>query len=370
MVHFSVTYSRKTYYFAFNRGIQLTHREDSSLWVIPPAYSEKIMSNEFSFQESHGIPVHQLNANLTSELVMRVGIPHRGGHLAFHAFERDYPTMVSANAFWNPTTKQFKWPVVSDLYETDFALDSGGYTALKLFQSKGTQPGIAGIFPWSYKQYVEFAAMQRSAWYSQPDLCCEREIAASQDEVTYRVKATATLLEGTLRTVFQWQCELANRGWSPVMIANQIKPPVPVLQGWCIEDYLLSLKLMKEVWARWSPWFSPPALIGLGSVCRRDLHHPKFGLYAILDALEAEVPKGSRLHLFGVKGAALKNIKMLDWIASADSMAYDYGARIKAHRMGFSNTLVHRADEMTRWMSIAQSHMQPSSGDQFRLSFV
>ena len=75
MVHFSVTYSRKTYYFAFNRGIELTHREDFSLWVIPPAYSEKIMSNEFSFQDSHGIPVHQLNANLPSELVMRVGIP-------------------------------------------------------------------------------------------------------------------------------------------------------------------------------------------------------------------------------------------------------------------------------------------------------
>ncbi len=69
----------------------------------------------------------QLNANLSEQMVMRVGIPHRGGGLAFHAFEENYPVMVSANAFWNPVTETFVIPETTDLHELDLALDSAGY---------------------------------------------------------------------------------------------------------------------------------------------------------------------------------------------------------------------------------------------------
>lgn len=58
---------------------------------------------------------------------------------------------------------------------------------------------------------------------------------------------------------------------------------------------------------------------------------------------------------------------MLDFVASADSMAYDFGARVKAHRAGRSNTVAHRTAEMTRWMSAAAQRIKPAFGDQFRL---
>lgn len=312
------------------------------------------------------MPIEQVNAVLDDEMVMRVGIPHKGGRLSFHAFNEGYPVMVSANAFWNAQQQRFAFPEATNLSELDFALDSAGYTAMAMWKAKGTQRGMAGIFPWTYAEYIEFAFLTGCSWWSQPDLCCEPEIAAKQEEIDFRINATATLLEGCLRICYEWQNELA-KTCNARTVANMIKPPVPVIQGWSASDYMRSLDLLTQVWQRWQPWLAAPALIGVGSVCRRTLKHPKHGLYAVLAALEGQLPTGSRLHLFGVKGACLNELKMHNWIASADSMAYDFGARVKAHRSGTSNSMEHRANEMDRWMSTAAARMRPAVGDQFRL---
>lgn len=312
------------------------------------------------------LPTGQHNAVLDDELVMRVGIPHRGGKLAFHAFNEDFPVMVSANAFWDTEKGCFRVPEATDLSELNVALDSAGFTAMKLWKAKGKQPGMAGVFPWSYEQYVELASLLSPSWWSQPDLCCEPEIAQDLAAIDYRINATATLLEGVLRVVYAWQNELA-KTCSASVVANMLPPPVPVIQGWSASDYLRSLELLTAVWERWQPWLDAPLLIGVGSVCRRNLHHPTHGLYAILSALEGKLPQGARLHLFGVKGASLSEVKMLDWVASADSMAYDFGARIKARQSGLSNTTAHRSSEMSRWMRTARSRMSAQPGDQLRL---
>lgn len=320
--------------------------------------------------QEYDLPTGQTNAHLEDQLVMRVGVPHRGGKLAFHAFNQGYPVMVSANAFWDAKANAFKFPEATDLSETDFAMDSAGFTAIMNFQRKGRQRGIAGVFPWTFEQYIEFATQCGSSWWSQPDLCCEPEVAANQEQVTYRVNATATLLEGCLRVLYQWQNDLSRQGWSAREIANALRPPVPVLQGYRVSDYLRSLELLEKVWERWTPWLAMPKLIGLGSVCRRDLNHPVHGLYAILAALEGRLPKGARLHLFGVKGPCLDELKMYDWIASADSMAYDFGARQSALKAGISNTIANRSEAMSKWMTKAAQRLTPSAGDQFRLKFV
>lgn len=311
--------------------------------------------------DRNGMPIDQLNAILEPSLVMRVGVPHQGGRLAFHAFNEGFPVMVSANAFWNRSQQLFRMPSATDLTECDLALDSGGYTAMQLWKSMGTQRGIAGVFPWTYEEYVQFASEVSPAWWSQPDMCCEPTIATSQEEVDYRVNATATLLEGTLRVVYAWQNELA-KTCNARVVANMLKPPVPVLQGWTADDYLRSLEMMQMVWSRWEPWLSPPALIGIGSVCRRSLNHPEHGLLAILSQLEGRLPKGSRLHLFGVKGEALSHLKHLHWVASADSMAYDFSARMNSLRSGVSNTIERRATEMSKWMHSAHERMRPHEG--------
>lgn len=314
-----------------------------------------------------GMPSGQINAHLGDELMMRVGIPHRGGKLSFFAFEQDFPAMVSAAAFWDPASATFKIPEATNLTELNVALDSAGFTAMRNWASKGPQPGMAKIFPWSYSQYLELVALMSPAWYSAPDLCVEPEIAKSQEEIDYRIDATATLLEGCLQMIYSWQNELAKE-CSPNTVANMIRPPVPVLQGWNTGDYLRCLDLIMDVWRRWEPWIASPTLIGVGSVCRRTLHHPKHGLHAILAGLEGNLPPKSRLHLFGVKGSCLQDLKMLPWVASTDSMAYDFSARLKAHRAGHSNTMQHRSNEMSAWMMAAGKRIKPATGDQFRLA--
>lgn len=321
------------------------------------------------FFDQPGMPTGQVNAHVCNELVMRVGVPHKGGALSFHAFNESYPVMVSASAFWSPKSGTFTIPEATNLTELDMALDSAGFTAMANWKAKGKQPGMAGVFPWSYSQYVELASRMSPSWYSQPDMCCEPEIASSQTEIDYRIDATATLLEGNLRVCYAWQNELA-RECSPGAVANLVPIPVPVLQGWSASDYLRSLDLLMQVWQRWEPWIAPPALIGIGSVCRRSLKDPNFGLHAILAALEGKLPSKSKLHLFGVKGSVLSELKMLDWVGSADSMAYDFGARVKARKGGHSNSMAHRSKEMTDWMSAAARRIQPAAGDQFRLLFA
>ncbi|MCK4118356.1 DUF7221 family queuine tRNA-ribosyltransferase-like protein [Ralstonia nicotianae] len=316
----------------------------------------------------HGIPIRQQNAVLPPGLTMRVGIPHTGGKLAFHAFKQGYPVMVSANAFWRPQSCAFSFPRATDLTELDFALDSAGFTAMKLWKGRGHQAGMAGVFPWTYAQYIELATLSGASWWSQPDLCVEPEIAADQVDIDYRINATATLLEGVLRILYEWQNELV-RTCTRTVVEELLKPPVPVIQGWANSDYRRSLDLLQAVWSRWQPWLAPPALIGVGSVCRRSLTHPSHGLYAVLASLEANIPPGSRLHLFGVKGGCIGTLQMLDWIASTDSMAYDFGARVRARQRGIPNTVHHRCGEMQRWMASALDKAKARAGDQFRLSF-
>ena len=310
-----------------------------------------------------GMPSLQLNAHPGDELVMRIGIPHRGGRLAFHAFQHSYPAMVSASAFWNRRAGRFVIPDYSNIHELDFALDSAGFTVARAWKKAGPQPGLGGIFPWTLAQYMELAHSCGAAWWSQPDLCCEPEIAGSRDEVDFRVRATATFLEASLRQLYAWQSELA-RNLPARVVANMAWPCVPVIQGWQADDYLRSLDLLMQVWERWQPWVAPPALIGIGSVCRRPLHHPTHGLYAILRALDGRLPAGAKAHLFGVKGAGLAGFKGLPWVASADSMAYDFTERVNAHRRGESNTIEARAQAMSRWMGKAEAAMRPGGAVQ------
>ncbi|WP_246391894.1 hypothetical protein [Paraburkholderia youngii] len=182
-----------------------------------------------------GMPVHQRNAHVDEGLLVRVGIPHSGGRLAYHAFNEGYAGMVSASAFWDPKTGRFRIPEATDLTEIDFALDSAGFTAMRHFQLKGRQQGIANVYPWSLEQFVELAAFSGAAWYAQPDLCCEPAIAPDQEAIDYRINATATLLEATLRVVYAWQDELS-KTMSAAAVQNAVRIPVGVAQGWTVDD--------------------------------------------------------------------------------------------------------------------------------------
>ncbi|MEM5331711.1 hypothetical protein VSR34_34890 [Paraburkholderia sp. JHI2823] len=92
--------------------------------------------------------------------------------------------------------------------------------------------------------------------------------------IDYRISATATMLEGTLRVVFAWQEQLS-RDHDSREVSNLVRVPVPVIQGYPVDEYRWSLDQLLAVWERWRPWLAEPTLIGLGSVCRRSLNDPR-----------------------------------------------------------------------------------------------
>ena len=185
------------------------------------------------------------------------------------------------------------------------------------------------------------------------------------------IDMTADLLHHTLEALWNWSNELANDpDWTHTMIANTVRPPVPVLQGRTVSDYQRSAELTMKHWERWTPWLDMPALVGLGSVCRRDVNDKKEGLRAILNGLEGLLPTGTKIHAFGVKGSFLKELKMFDWVASTDSMAFDVGARVSAFKERKSNTMAHRNEHMNDWMAKAAARIAPAAGDQYRLAFA
>ena len=319
-------------------------------------------------QEFLGMPVQQHNAVLPRSLMVRVGLPHSGGALSFHAFKQGYPVMVSAASFWDQRAGAFRIPDATNLMDLDFAIDSAGFSAMSNWKKKGKQAGMAGVYPWGLTDYCRLAALMRPSWWAVPDMCTEPEIADNQAEIDYRIDATATLLEATLRVVYSWQKQLA-RSTDAEVVASMVTPPVPVVQGRKIQDYRRSLELTLSVWERWRPWLAAPTLIGVGSVCRRDLHDKQSGLYAIVAALEAHLPPGTKMHLFGIKGASLSRLKLNPAVASTDSMAYDFGARVEARRSGHSNSMAHRSAAMSAWMRGAGDRLTPVAGEQPRLDF-
>lgn len=220
------------------------------------------------------------------------------------------PLLVSANAMWRPEQHQFRgWNVYAG---RDAALDSGGFVAMKLY----------GGFRWSVPQYVKLAADMCPTWWAQMDLCCEPELASDRAGVRSRIHATATYLR---------ECEAVAAGTGTLA-------PMPVMQGWHPEDYCHGPIYDRTEF---------PALVGVGSVCRRDVA----GVLAVVAALDAALPAHVRLHLFGVKSQALSTL--LRWyphrLASIDSMAWSRACGWHCFNTGSVQTGALRADFAERW---------------------
>jgi hypothetical protein len=94
--------------------------------------------------------------------------------------------------------------------------------------------------------------------------------------------------------------------------------PIPVLQGWEIEDYLYCLDM-----------FNQHGLINdyvaVGSVCRRNADKD---IKKVFRQIRTELPSKIKLHGFGVKFSILRDKEMWDTIYSVDSGAFDYAARM------------------------------------------
>lgn len=116
-----------------------------------------------------------------------------------------------------------------------------------------------------------------------------------------------------------------------------LSDPLPVLQGQTTDDFLVCADLLPL--DRW------PALIGIGSMCRRDLNGAD-NIEAVLNALDRVLPPKTRVHMFGLKSTALDLLADHPRVASTDSCAWSYDLRCKM-RVGRSRAM--EAQAMLHW---------------------
>lgn len=319
--------------------------------------------------------------------VIRIGLPYGNqGRLLDEVMQLGAPTLLSVGSMFRgprgevtstgfPTFQGFT-PVGAAAWMTDAALDSAGFTAM-----------LAGGYRWTPGDYVDFVVTNRGdgempfpwAWWSSMDYCVEPQIAKDREEVQRRMKLTAETYGHILDHLNYWRREGV----------TDVPDPMPILQGRLPEDYAWSAKaLAKEInqhhecscpyggdcEAEWHREHAGlPALVGLGSVCRRNVHGPD-GLLAVLEALDKVLAPHVRLHLFGVKGDALNHIdRYKHRVHSIDSMAWDEAAKrsvqkarkaagvidVKSGEPGWiSNTTENRAAHMRDWYEKQQRKVQ------------
>lgn len=270
-------------------------------------------------------------------MIIRCGLPKSSGLLPRRAAELGYDVLLSAGSLWEEG--RFLAPGAAVWRCRSVALDSAGFVAMKLH----------GGYRWTVTEYVALASAHPWAWWSQMDLCCEPEIAGDRDSILARVDGTVTLLR---------ECK--------EKAAGKCQPPMPILQGWRPDDYRRCGDGFDVVLS--GGW---PDLVGIGSVCRRKLGGPA-GLWSILADVDRWLPPHVKLHLFGVKGDSLPELRQNQRIASTDSCAWDFATRkqviagrkkhmqttgcdIEAATKALPCKVVARAAEMERWMGGAEN---------------
>ncbi|MGF7156217.1 deazapurine DNA modification protein DpdA family protein [Novosphingobium gossypii] len=255
-----------------------------------------------------------------------LGLPHlRQGPLLRRALTLKATMLVSANGLsrWQGkgAARQWRGWDLRQLRNVpagrSLILDCGGFTSHMRY----------GGFPWTIDHYIDLAASFPFTLFASFDYPVESEIAHDRVAIDERLARTICANRETRRRALD------------AGIAERF---MPVLQGRTPGDYARCADALA-----WS--IIPGRTIGIGSMCRRDIHGPE-GLVAVVEHLDRILPAGVRLHCFGAKGTALPYLKAFgDRVASIDSQAYGIAARHDALKQGISKTDRFVADHMTRW---------------------
>jgi hypothetical protein len=185
---------------------------------------------------------------------------------------------------------------------TGWALDSGGFTELRLHGGWRTTPADYVAAVRRYRE--EIGGLE---WAAPQDWMCEPFMLA---------KTGLSVAVHQARTVTNY---LELRDLAPDL------PFIPVLQGWRLDDYLRCV----EMFERAGVDLASERLVGVGSVCRRQATGE---IEVIVHSLAA---MGLRLHGFGVKTGGM--IRYADCLTSADSLAWSFEARRSAPLLGCSH---------------------------------
>jgi hypothetical protein len=288
-----------------------------------------------------------------SRPLVRVGVPY----IAESEFNRAIlelgaPALISAGALFRNESGLQSWPRA--LWSADYALDSGGFVAM-----------LQGGYRWTPEEYVSWIMSHGGgsegssrpfpfAWWSAMDYCCEQEIAKDREEVLRRIDLTVASYSECLS---YWLYYAVDEGFG-----TEAPEPMMIVQGRRPDDYISCLHRLADERTRWMrsrsasglshifelfrveeedglpvhpSFLGVPSLIGVGSVCRREVEGPE-GVIPIVEALDQALPAYTRLHLFGVKGSVLTALRgrgLLHRLASVDSMAWDLAAQRTAREL-------------------------------------
>lgn len=345
-------------------------------------------------------------------MLLRLGLPKAGGALMGHARKLCAPLLLSAGCFGRPVKPEVRhamgtlgyaalasgklsWPqrealgrwlrLTHTLVNPDTGIwamrdEDGGWPDIALDSAGFVAWSKHGGYPWPLGKYIELALDYPWTWWSAPDACCEPEIAHDAVEVDFRIRWTASALHSTLVAVDQRKAEQDEAmehfralGW-PGEPDGLVRDPMPILQGWTPDDYLKSAVWTETVMRARGRLL--PDVMGVGSVCRRKLNSGRpvskdderretAGLLRVLDLLHAQLPRETRLHLFGVKSDALPEIDRHfgGRVLSVDSQAWDAEARRETSNErretgDASCDNARRCKAMSRWWTAQQTALK------------
>ncbi|MGI5201693.1 DUF7221 family queuine tRNA-ribosyltransferase-like protein [Spirillospora sp. CA-108201] len=178
-----------------------------------------------------------------------------------------------------------------------WGLDSGGFSELDLYGTWRTTPAEYVAATLRYDTEIG-----KLGWAAPQDWMCEAEQLA---------KTGLTVREHQARTVANF-VEL-KRLWADV--SDEDCPFMPTLQGWTQADYLNCWDMYGDagVDLTWQ------AVVGLGSVCKRERTEEVGEILLALHDLDPELP----IHAFGFKTVGVR--KYADLIETSDSGAWSKG---------------------------------------------
>lgn len=179
-------------------------------------------------------------------------------------------------------------------YERLF-IDSGGF-----FSSMQ-----AGNYTKSDNEYLKYVMAMNPAFFALRDFPCEPELLKKHN------RSVRQHIDMTVEN----HCHLLDLLPDYDIDAT----PIPVLQGWSVEDYLYCIDLFRERGLI-------TEYMAIGSVCRRTGVNE---IRRIIISIKDNLPAGTKLHGFGVKLTALYDMTIWKALYSVDSGAWDYVARWK-----------------------------------------
>lgn len=234
-----------------------------------------------------------------------------GLHVVAHAGRLMLPCMISVNRLRDR---------VADFDAGDWVMDSGAFTSVALRGGYDHAPADYAA------QVRRWAGCGRLRWAAAQDYMCEPFVLA---------RTGLTVADHQRLTIERYD-EILGRDTAGV-------PILPVLQGYWPDEYARHADAYGDR-------LRPGMPVGVGSVCKRNASVHEVG--AVLRAIHRARP-GLLLHGFGLKRTALAAGDVRSQLASADSMAWSYSARMQG-RDGNS------AVEAERFWREVQSWAEPA----------